>query len=76
MSLAQTLTQPQHWGRSQSGKIGLYAHLADTAQTEGTMKCQWMALRKLGIVQEEELASHTHSLFRVTPCRPSEGIKE
>lgn len=40
------------------------------------MKCQWTALRKLGIVQEEELASHTHSLFKMTLCRPSEGIKE
>lgn len=52
----------------QSQRIALYAHLADAAQTEGAIKCQWMALRKLELDQKEELASHTdHISTRSTP---------
>ncbi|KAI9537228.1 hypothetical protein NQZ68_027262 [Dissostichus eleginoides] len=44
VSLAETLTQSQHGGRSQSQRIALYGRLAET---EVTMKCQHMALRKM-----------------------------
>lgn len=81
VSVARTLTQPQHWGRYQSQRIGLYAHLGDTAQTQGTMKCQWMARRKTGGSPENGAAlSHrtrTHiytytdcEIFKMTICSP------